>query len=107
MNGLVKFLIGAITTALLALTMHSSVGLGATFIDDLESQAMTALGNAGGVGISLSLVRTPALQRVAVLCGDANPATRARLIAAVRAVPGLHDARWSGRSASTEQGQQP
>ncbi len=95
MNGTAKFVIGAAVTSLMAMAAHSIIGLGSGFIDGLESRAVSALGNAGGTGVSLAFVRDPTLQRVAVLTGAADAETRARLLAAVQAVPGVRDARWA------------
>ena len=99
MNGTIKFIICGVATSLLAMAAHSGLNSSSGFVDRLESQAKTALGNAGGVTISLAMEREPALNRVALLSGDADEATRARLLAAVRAVPGMKDARWVDASA--------
>lgn len=95
MHAFIKFAVGATATAALAMVSHSWLGMGTAYIDGLDGNARTALGNAGGAGISLNFVREPALQRVAILSGDADEATRARLIAAVAAVPGVAQARWA------------
>ncbi len=89
-----KFIVGLLTTLLLAVAAHNGLHLGSRFIDQLESRAITAVGQAGGIGVRLSFVRNPSLQRVAILSGDTDAATRARLLAEVRALPGVHDARW-------------
>jgi OOP family OmpA-OmpF porin len=94
MNGMIKFIIGGVATSLLAMAAHSGTGSSSGFIDRLESRAKTALGNAGGGTINLSMEREPALNRIALLSGEADEATRTRLLAAVRAVPGMKDARW-------------
>jgi OOP family OmpA-OmpF porin len=103
MNGTAKFVVGAIVTSLMAMAAHSALAFGSSFVDGLESSATSALGNAGGTGVHLHFVRDPNLQRVAILSGNADPATRARLLAAVRAVPGVRDARWAddGAAAAT------
>ncbi len=95
MNGTVKFLIGAAVTSLMAMASHSALGLGNDFIQTLEGRARAALGDAEGGNTQLSFITDPALQRVAILSGDADAATRERLLAAVRAVPGVADARWA------------
>ncbi|QJQ32152.1 OmpA family protein [Sphingomonas lacunae] len=95
MNGLIKFVIGGVATSLLAMAAHSGLGSGAGFVERLESRAKTALGNAGGGTINLTMEREPALNRVAILSGEADEATRNRLLAAVRAVPGMKDAHWA------------
>lgn len=95
MNAIIKLVIGAAATATMAMASHSWLGLGSAFIESLDGKARTALGNAGGANIALSFVREPALQRIAILSGDADAATRARLLAAVAAVPGVASARWA------------
>lgn len=95
MNGTVKFVIGAVATSLMAMAAHSAIGLGSGYIDRLEARARTALGNANGGIVTLSMEREPSLNRVAILSGAADEAARARLLAAVRAVPGIKDARWA------------
>jgi len=94
MGGLCKFLAGAVATGLLAAAAHSLWGSNAAFVDTLESRAKVALGNAGGGVFRLTMERSPALNRVALISGSADKATQARLLAAVRAVPGIKDARW-------------
>jgi len=101
MNGFIKFIIGGVATSLMAMAAHSALGTGASYVDNLESKARTALGNAGGTNVSLSMEREPALNRVAILSGDADEATKARLLAAIRAVPGMKDARWAEAAAPT------
>ena len=99
MNGTSKFIVGAIATSLMAMATHSWGGMGAGFLDRLKSESAKALGNAGGNaganGISVDFVREPSLQRIAILSGPADEATRAHLLAAVKAVPGVKDARWA------------
>ncbi len=94
MNGLIKFVAGGVATSLLAIAAHSGLGSNADFIDQVESRAKTALGNAGGGTIALSMEREPALNRVAILSGAADDTTKSRLLDSVRAVPGVKDARW-------------
>ena len=47
MSGIIKFIIGAIITSLMAMAAHSWFGMGNRFLDKLQGQARTALGNAG------------------------------------------------------------
>ena len=101
MNGTIKFIIGGLVTSLMAMAAHSAIGLGSGYIDTLEGRARTALGNAGGGTVTLAMEREPALNRVAILSGDADEATKARLLAAIRAVPGIKDARWADAAAGT------
>jgi OOP family OmpA-OmpF porin len=101
MNGMIKFIIGGVATSLMAMAAHSGLGAGGDYVDDLESKARTALGNAGGTNVSLAMEREPALNRVAILSGEADDATKARLLAAIRAVPGMKDARWAEAAAPT------
>lgn len=96
MNGISKFLAGVAATALLTTVAHSWLGTGADFTNRLESDALTAIGNAGGGGqVDLTVIRDPALQRVVLLTGTFDAETRDQLLAAVRAVPGVSAARWS------------
>ena len=95
MSGVTKFIIGGIVTALLAMASHSALGMGAGFVDTLEARGRAALGNAGGGQYRLDMIRDPALQRIAVLSGNADAETKARLLAAIRAVPGMKDAMWA------------
>jgi OmpA-OmpF porin, OOP family len=100
-NGTIKFLIGGITTSLMAMAAHSWFDTGARFVDRLQSEGETALGNAGGAGTMLAFEREPSLRRIAILSGPADAATRARLLAAIRAVPGVADARWADNAVAT------
>jgi OmpA-OmpF porin, OOP family len=95
MNGVTKFIIGGVVTSLMAMAAHSALGMGNGFVDGLESSARTALGQADGGDTTLAFVRDPALRRFAILSGNADDATKARLLAAVRAVPGVAGARWA------------
>jgi OOP family OmpA-OmpF porin len=79
----------------MAMASHSIFGLGTGFIDGLEAKAQTAITGAGAPeGVSLAFEREPSLRRIAVLSGPADEATKARLLAAVRAIPGVADAVW-------------
>jgi OmpA-OmpF porin, OOP family len=100
MNGTTKFVIGAAVTSLMAMASHSWLGMGAGFIDNLEQRARTAVGEAGGAGVNVAFLREPSLQRVAVLSGNADAVTRERLLAAVRALPGVREARWADDGAA-------
>ncbi|MEQ1688984.1 MAG: OmpA family protein, partial [Sphingopyxis sp.] len=101
MNAITKMLVGAGATALMAMASHSWLHLGTGFVDRLQSGAETALGNAGGTGVTVAFGREPMLTRIATLSGAADAATRERLLAAVRAVPGVADAVWADDSAAT------
>lgn len=98
-NKTVKLLVGAGATALMTMAGHSWLGLGSAFIDGLQGDAQTAIGDAGGTGVSVNFERESSLQRVAILSGNADSATRERLIAAVMAVPGVRQARWADAAA--------
>ena len=100
MSGTTKFIIGAIVTALMAMASHSLFGLGDGFLNRLTSDSEAAIAEAGGSGINVDFVRNPSLQRIAILSGPADAATRERLLAAVRAVPGVKDARWAADEAA-------
>ncbi len=95
MSPLIKFIIGGSATSLMALAAHSWLDTGGRFADRLQSDSETALGNAGGVGTMLRLERDPSLRRIAILSGPADAPTRERLLSAIRAVPGIADARWA------------
>lgn len=100
-NGTIKFIIGGIATSLMAMAAHSWLGTGTAFVDGLQSDAQTALGNAGGAGTTVAFEREPSLRRIAILSGPADAATRERLLAAVRAVPGVAEARWADDGVAT------
>jgi OmpA-OmpF porin, OOP family len=89
-----KILIGATATALLAWGSHGMFGHGARFVDGLESQAKATLSAQGADGVTVSMEREPALKRVVILSGDKSDAEKAKLIAAMEAIPGVADARW-------------
>lgn len=101
MNAITKMLVGAGATALMAMASHSWLHLGTGFVDKLQSGAETALGNAGGTGVTVAFGREPMLTRIATLSGPADAATKESLLAAVRAVPGVADARWADDGADT------
>jgi OmpA-OmpF porin, OOP family len=94
-NGTTKFIVGGVVTSLMAMASHSALGFGNGFITKLEGAAQSTLGNAGGAGVNLAFERDPSLRRFAILSGPADAATRERLLAAVRAVPGIAGARWA------------
>ncbi|MEQ1724936.1 MAG: OmpA family protein [Sphingopyxis sp.] len=100
MNAITKMLVGAGATALMAMASHSWLHLGTGFVDKLQSGAETALGNAGGTGVTVAFGREPMLTRIATLSGAADAATKESLLAAVRAVPGVADARWADDGAA-------
>jgi OOP family OmpA-OmpF porin len=100
-NGLTKFIIGGVATSLMAMASHSLFGMGNGFIDGLEAKASAAVTSAGApAGVTLAFEREPALRRIAILSGPADDATKARLLAAVRAIPGVADARWADDGAA-------
>ena len=95
MSGIIKFIIGAIITSLMAMAAHSWFGMGNRFLDKLQGQARTALGNAGaGTGVTVEMQREPALTRVALLSGTTDPAMRDKLSRAVLAIPGIAAVKW-------------
>ena len=103
MSGFVKFLSGGAATVLLALAAHFLLGTNTAYVDRLESRAKIALGNAGGGMVTLSMEREPDLRRVAILSGKPDGVSPDILLAAVKAVPGMDDARWAaaGSTASS------
>jgi outer membrane protein OmpA-like peptidoglycan-associated protein len=95
MNGVTKFIIGAAVTSLMAMTSHSALGLGGRFIDKLQGEAQARVAAIGLPGITAAMVTKPMLDRLVVLSGMASDADKARLLAEVRAIPGVKGARWA------------
>lgn len=95
MNGTTKFIVGAVATSLMAMASHSLIGLGGGFIDGLTTSAKAAVASGGVPGVDVAFVHEPAYERVAILSGPATPEQREKLLAAVRAIPGVKDARWA------------
>ena len=94
MRGIIGFVLGLSLVAILAYLAHGPLGTGQDFVDRLESRAEVALGNAGGALMQVRMTREPALSREALISGDADALTRARLSASIVAVPGMRSARW-------------
>lgn len=100
MESATKILIGAGLTALMAWGAHSGLGRGQLFVDGLKNQAEATL-NANAVsGVTVAMMSDPALKRIVILSGDKTDAEKAAAIAAVRAIPGVHDAHWAGDEAA-------
>lgn len=93
-NGTTKFIIGAVATSLMAMASHSVLGLGQGFIGGLQTEANARLASSGLAGVTAAMETKPALERVVLLSGPASDADKARLIAAMKAIPGVKDARW-------------
>ena len=89
-----KILIGAALTALLAWGSHSAMDGGTKFVDGLEGKAKEALASNAIAGVTASLERSPQLKRVIILSGDKSDAEKADIIAKMKAIPGVFDARW-------------
>jgi OmpA-OmpF porin, OOP family len=89
-----KILIGAALTALLAWGSHSAMGGGAKFVTGLEGKANAALTSNAIAGVTAAVERTPQLKRVIILSGDKTDAEKADIIAKMKAIPGVADARW-------------
>lgn len=98
MNGVAKFVIGAAATSLMAMVGHGALGLGRGFIDGLDAQAQSRLAETGLRGVTAALPARP-LERVVLLSGPATDAEKARLIAAMKAIPGVAGARWTDDAA--------
>ncbi|WP_312146809.1 hypothetical protein [Brevundimonas sp.] len=79
MNGVTKFIIGAVVTALMAMASHSAFGLGLRFIDKLQAEAQARVAASGLPGVTAAMVTKPMLDRVVVLSGPASEADRQRL----------------------------
>jgi OOP family OmpA-OmpF porin len=90
-----KILIGAAATALLAWGSHSLFGHGEYFVDGLEDKAKAVMAAQGGEGVSVAMDREPALKRIVILSGNKSDEEKAKLLAAVKAIPGVLDARWA------------
>ncbi len=100
MNPSTKILIGVLATALLAGVAHGPLGMGRAFLDGLQSQSRTVLDAGNMTQAQVTFQESPALQRVAILSGPiSDPAARDAALQAVRAVPGVHDARWAENGA--------
>lgn len=89
-----KILIGAALTALLAWGSHSAMDGGAKFIDGLDAKAQAALASNSIAGVKAAVERTPQLKRVIILSGDKTDVEKADIIAKMKAMPGVADARW-------------
>jgi OmpA-OmpF porin, OOP family len=89
-----KILIGAALTALLAWGSHSAMGGGTKFVTGLEAKANTALTSNAIAGVTATVERTPQLKRIIILSGDKTDAEKADIIAKMKAIPGVADARW-------------
>lgn len=89
-----KLLIGGAATAVLALLFHGPLNSGQGYINHLSDGASAALSAASASQVKATFQQTP-LQTDAVLSGPVtDPDQRAKLLAAVKAVPGVHDATW-------------
>jgi OmpA-OmpF porin, OOP family len=93
MESSTKILIGAGLTALLAWGSHAVMGK--PFIDRLESSVEAKLAADGTAGVNVAMDREPALRRIVILSGDKTAEERASILAAVKAMPGVADARWA------------
>lgn len=94
MNGVAKFIIGGVATSLMAMAAHSTVS-GAGFIDKLQSEADAKVSASGLPGVTAAFTRQPMLTRNVVLSGDASAADRERLIAELKATPGVASVIWA------------
>lgn len=92
-----KIIIGACATGLLCVTAHfwgAQIGTvsGASYIDKLEARANSSLASASLERVDVAFIRTPLLQRKALLSGDKNERDEALNI--VREIEGVSDAIW-------------
>lgn len=92
MNGAVKFAIGALATAGLALLAHGPLAAGQGFSTYLRHEAETVV--EGVPDVTVAMVSKPALERVVILSGPQPEAERDRLLTEVKAIDGMKDARW-------------
>jgi OmpA-OmpF porin, OOP family len=102
-----KILIGAGLTALLAWGSHSAFGGGLKFVDTLEEQANAALAANSVSGVGAAVERDPQLRRVIILSGDKSDDEKAKIIAQIKALPGVADARWDVSSAAVLKAEAP
>lgn len=93
MNGVTKFIIGGVATSLLAMVGHAATG--EAFIDGLQAKADARLAEVGATGVT-ALFGRDMLNRNLVLSGDAPEADRARIVAALRTIPGVGAISWAG-----------
>jgi OmpA-OmpF porin, OOP family len=89
-----KILIGAGLTALLAWGSHSALNRGTAFVDGLEAKANASLVSNSIAGVTAKAERDPQIKRVIILSGDKNAEERKKIIAQMKAIPGIADARW-------------
>lgn len=106
MNGVAKFIIGGVATSLMAMAAHSTVS-GAGFIDKLQSEADAKVSASGLPGVTAAFTRQPMLTRNLVLSGDASAADRERLIAELKATPGVGSVTWAGAAAPAAEAPAP
>jgi OOP family OmpA-OmpF porin len=106
MNGVAKFIIGGVATSLMAMAAHSTVS-GAGFIDKLQSEADAKVSASGLPGVTAAFTRQPMLTRNVVLSGDASAADRERLIAELKATPGVGSVTWAGAAAPAAEAPAP
>jgi len=106
MNGVAKFIIGGVATSLMAMAAHSTVS-GASFIDKLQSEADAKVSASGLPGVTAAFTRQPMLTRNLVLSGDASAADRERLIAELKATPGVGSVTWAGAAAPAAESPAP
>ena len=96
MNATSKFVIGAVATSLMAMASHSALGLGQSYVDSLTARATAEIkAQQASAPVMVRAVTEPALERVIILSGPSDAAERAKLIAAMKALPGVKDARWA------------
>jgi pyruvoyl-dependent arginine decarboxylase (PvlArgDC) len=94
MHPALKLLTGLAATVVLA--RGASLHQGQMMMAELGQSAATAMQAHGVVDGSISFRQSSGLvARVAHLCGTADPATRAAVIADLKQHPGIADAVWS------------
>ena len=95
----IKFLVGLVAVLIAGWVSHGPFGQGKAFVDGLETQARTAVRDAGVPGVSVRFSRNP-LKREAILAGNANDYQREGmgqypgLNGRMRAIPGVSGVRW-------------
>ena len=100
MNASTKIVIGLVATALLAGVAHGPLGYGRKFLNGLQAESRAALDASHMSNVNVAFQEAPALQRVAILSGPiTDAAAHEAALNAVRAVAGVHDARWADDAA--------
>ena len=102
----VKLIAGTCLTVLFAATVFGPLGFGLRYADQLGRRVRVALDARKLERIDALVVREPALRRDVVVSGQAAPGTQDAILAIVRNVPGVVDARWSSTGGTPTAGKE-